>query len=191
MKTTIITTLVVVSALTALGDASSIAKQRAKEAASQNNVRQGVGAPPSASQRPAAQQPPGQPQKSDPLARLKADIAGIVANPSASDETKKQLATDMLACARGSNKPGEAAVQKFAASLSAALAGKSIEPSVQARLVQNINLVLNSAGLSEQRTSEVGDDVQAILQTAGVARAMAVNITRDLKAIAEELQATK
>ena len=97
----------------------------------------------------------------------------------------------MLAAARGSKKPTRAIVEKFGNSLSDALAGKSIEASVQTRLVQDINLALNSASLTPQRMTEVGDDLQAILQTAGVSRGPAVTLTGELKAIAAELQGAK
>lgn len=171
----------------AQGAAGAIAKQRAKDVVNQNNVRQGVGAPAAPAQPPAAQ--PGRPLPPDPVAKLKADIAAITGNSAVPVELKKQFTTNLMACARGSRKPTLATVEKFAGSLSAALAGKGIEPSVQTRLVQDINLALNSASLSAQRTAEVGDDVQAILQTAGLTRGAAVNITGELKAIAAELQA--
>jgi hypothetical protein len=173
-----------------LADAQSMAKERAKEVVNQSNVRQGIGAPAgSPGGAAAAATDPGRPLPADPVAKLKADIAAISSSASVSAEQKKQLATDMLACARGSKKPSLATVQKFSNSLSGALAGKGIETPVQSRLVQNINLALNSASLSEQRLSEVGDDVQAILQTSGLTRGAAVNLVGELKAITEEIQA--
>ena len=173
---------------TVWADPATIAKQRAKETVRQNNVRQGVGAPaapatvsPGAAVKPAA----------DPVAKLRTDIAAIAKAPSVAPELKKEFTTDLMACARGSRKPTLATVEKFAHSLSAALAGKGIESTVQARLAQDINLMMNSASLSATRTGEVGDDVQAILQTSGLNRGTAVNIAEELKAIAAELQAAK
>lgn len=174
----------------AQGAAGAIAKQRAKEVVNQNNVRQGVGAPATPAQPPAAAQP-GRPSAPDPVAKLKANLAGISGSSSVSAEQKKQLATDMMACARGSKKPELATVEKFANSLSAALSGKSLEATVQSRLAQDINLALNSASLSAQRITEIGDDVQAILQTTGQTRGTAVNVVGELKAIVAELQGAK
>jgi len=171
----------------AQGAAGVIAKQRAREVVNQSNVRQGVGAPEAPTTPTAAQ--PARPQAADPLSKLKADLATITGSSAVSAELKKQLATNMLACSRGSKKPTRAAVEKFAESVSAALAGKSLEASVTSRLAQDLNLALNSASLSAQRTTEISDDVQAILQTGGVARASAVTVTGELKAIVTELQA--
>ena len=171
----------------AQGAAGYIAKQRAREVVNQSNVRQGVGAPAA----PAGQTPaqPARPLPADPVAKLKASLTAITGSSAVSAEQKKQLAADMLACARGSKKPTLATVEKFANSVSTALAGKSLDATVTSRLAQDINLALNSASLPEKRTTEIGDDVQAILQTGGLTRGAAVNTTAELKAIAAELQA--
>ena len=194
MKTILclIATFIFLAAHQVYADAQSMAKQRAKEAANKNNASQGVGSSASSAGSTAPQQAaqPSRPLPPDPVAKLKADIAGIAGNSSITADQKKQLIADMLACARGSQKPMRATVEKFANSVASALAGKGMEPSAQSRLVQNINLALNSASLSEQRTTEVADDVLAILQTAGVNRATAVSAVGDLKAIAVELQAS-
>lgn len=174
------------AASVALADPYSVAKQRAKETVNQNNVRQGIGAPAAPTQPPAAQ--PGRQLPADPVSKLKATLTAVSGSTSVSAEQKKQLTTEMLACARGSKKPSLAAVEKFANSLSAALAGQSLEASVVSRLAQDINLAFNSASLSAQRGTEISDDVQAILQTAGQARGSAMNIAGELKAIVAELQ---
>ncbi len=179
--------LFVVATISVQAGPEIIIKQRAKEVVNQNNVRQGVGAPGT----PAPQNPQAQavrPLPPDPVAKLKADIAAIVSKPSVSAELKKQFTTNLLAAARGSTKPTRAVVEKFGNSLCDALVGKSIETPVQTRLVQDINLALNSASLTAKRMTEVSDDLQAILQTAGVARGPAVSIAGELKAISTELQ---
>jgi len=172
----------------AQGAAGAIAVRKAHEVVNQSNVRQGIGAPAGSATTPTAAQP-GRTLPADPVSKLKADLATVAGTSAVSADLKKQLATNMLACARGSKKPSMAAVEKFANSLTGALAGKSLEPSVTARLATDINLAMNSASLPAQRTTEVSDDVQAILQTAGLARGMAVNVTGDLKAVVTELQA--
>ena len=189
-KLSTILAVVLLAAITAQAGPEIIVKQRAKEVVNQNNVRQGVGAPGA----PAPQNPQAQavrPLPPDPVAKLKADIAVIVSKPSVSAELKKQFTTNLLAAARGSKKPTRAVVEKFGNSLCDALAGKAIETPVQTRLAQDINLALNSASLTPQRMTEVGDDLQAILQTAGVARGPAISITGEMKAISAELQGAK
>lgn len=190
MKTTfclIAIALGVANQVYAQGAAGVIAKQRAHEVVNQSNVRQGIGAPAAPATTPTAAQP-GRTLPAEPISKLKADLAAIVGTSSVSADLKKQLTTNMLACARGSKKPSMAAVEKFSNSLSAALAGKSLEASVTSRLAQDINLALNSASLSAQRTTEISDDVQAILQTGGATRGVAVNVSGELKAVVAELQ---
>jgi len=167
----------------AQGAAGAIAKQRAKEVVNQNNVRQGVNAP---SGSPAVT--PVQPQKADPVAKLKAEIATITGRSSVSADQKKQLAATILACARGSKKPTSSAVEKFSSGLADAIVGKSIEPGVQSRLASDINLAVNSASLSAQRTTQISDDVQAILQTAGLTRSVAVSVTGNISSMMAELK---
>lgn len=182
--------LIVVGACALQAGPLEIAKQRAKELNNQNNVRQGVGAPAPAPQR-TAPATAAQPQPANPVAQLKADVAAIVAKSPAAPELKQRFAHDMLAAARGSHKPGLATLQKFSESLSGILAGKNLDTAEQSRLVQNLNLALNSASLSAQRSDEVASDTQAILQVGGATRGSAVAVTADFKAIMAELQAAK
>lgn len=170
----------------AQGAVGAIAKQRAKEAVNQNNVRQGVNAP--ASSNPAQPGQGSQSQKADPVAKLKADIASITSASSVSAEQKKQLTATIFACARGSKKPAVATVEKFSTALADAIVGKSLESGVQSRLATDINLAVNSASLPAQRSTEIGDDVQAILQTAGLTRGAAVTAAGHLKAAMAELK---
>lgn len=172
----------------AQGAVGAIAKQRAHEVVNQNNVRQGIGSPAAATAATATPQST-RPLPADPLSKLKADLQTISGGSAVSAELKKQLATNMLACARGSKKPSHTAVQKFADNISSALAGKSLEANVVARLAQDINLALNGASLSDERMTQITDDVQAILQTGGVTRGLAVNMAGELKAIVAEMQA--
>jgi hypothetical protein len=180
----------VVGAFTLQAGPQEIAKQRAKELNNQNNVRQGVGAPAPAPQR-TAPATAAQPLPANPVAQLKADVAAIMAKAPAAPELKQRFARDMLAAARGSHKPELATLQKFSESLAGILAGKSLDAAEQSRLVQNLNLALNSASLSAQRSDEVASDTQAILQVGGASRGTALAVTADFKAIMAELQAAK
>ncbi len=194
MKTILLTALVLgLVAGGVFAQADMIIKQRAKELSNQNNVRQGV--PPPATTPPAKAPPaktatpstPASPQQQS-IARLKADIAALGGSSAAGSEQKLQFVRDLLAAARGTVKPSQATVTRFANSLGAALADKTVTAESQTRLAQNIEAVLNGANLPVSQTQAIADDVQAILQTSAVPRATAVGVAADLKAVAAEVQ---
>lgn len=172
-------------------------KRRAKELSNQNNVRQGVPpptpAPPSAAPaRPAATAPvTAKPAAANPvtaqqqnIARLKADFAAFKVGTQVTSEQKQQLVRDLLAAARGPNKPSTSAVGSFVNLLAAALVGKGIEAPEQSRLAQNLEAIVNGASLPPAQTDAIAADVQAILQVCGARRAEAVAAADSVKAIA-------
>ncbi len=170
-----------------------IIKQRAKELSNQNNVRQGVpppATPPPAKASPAKSATPSTPASSQQqsIARLKADLAALGGSAGAASERKLQFVRDLLAAARGTVKPSQATVTRFANSLGAALADKTVPAESQTRLAQNIEAILNGVNLSTSQTQAIADDMQATLQTSAVPRAAAAGVAADLKAIAAEVR---
>jgi hypothetical protein len=67
--------------------------------------------------------------------------------------------------------------------LAGALEGKTLGANQLSRLAQNINLALNSAGLSVERREEVASEVQADLASTGAAQTAAAAAATDLKAV--------
>jgi hypothetical protein len=191
----IISCVVVVASLLTVSASgqTSQALKRARELNNQNNVRQGV-PPPTTPQRPAAPAvaksttpaPPATPQQA--IARIQADIALLKPGKTPTAEQKQQLIRDLNAAARGANKPSLPTVTTFANGLTAALADKSLGAPEQARLAQNIEAVLNSAGMAQKQYDAVIEDVQAILQVAGAKRPMATDAANQLKAIGAEVR---
>jgi hypothetical protein len=184
--------LVGVGTATAQGAAGVIIKQRAKELSNQNNVRQGVPTPapsakPATSQTASSAATTAATLKQQNIAKLKSDLAAIVGKGAASTDLKQRFSRDLLAGAQGGSKPSGAAVAKFADSLSASLATKSVESADQARLAQDLNAVVDCENLGETRVKAVLDDVQAILQVSGAKRSEAVSVVADLRAIASEV----
>lgn len=173
----------------AMAGPEQIIKQRAKDTANQNNARQGA-APPGG-QPPASGAPPqaARPLPPDPVAKVRADLAAIVTASKVTPEKQAEFGVNLLALARGSTKPTSASVNKFASALAESLAGKKLDTSTQSRLVQNLNLLLNSAGLSDSRTQEVAGEVQKTLQSAGVVEATTTTLMSGLDAVVAEVRA--
>jgi len=188
MKSTFaILALAVWSAYSLQAGPETLVKQRAKDVRDQQNTRQGV-PPPTA---PQAAPKPAEPQrtaaKPNPTAKLRADITAWQSQNPVKPEAKKEFTQNLLSAVRGSKGPSAATVEKFAASLSGALAGKTLGPTELSRLVSNINLAVNSSGLSVERTDEIAAEVQADLESAGVTQAAAAGAVNDLKAVMAEL----
>ncbi len=164
-----------------------IIKQRAKELVNENNVRQGVPppVPPSTAPGTAA---PANPQQQQALARLKADLAAFKANTAVTPEQKQQLAKDLVAVAGGAAKPSQASAASLAEDLSAAFAEKPLSDSSRARLVQELDAVLNPAKYPQAKMDGIFADIQAIFQENGLARKNAVKISDEVKAVAAEVK---
>jgi len=186
-----IITIAVLNAFLAHAGPETIIKQRAKDTANQNNARQGVAPPPNAPPPPKPGTAPAaaRPLPPDPAAKVRADLAAIVATDKIKPEQKQTLSADLLALARGSNKPSGPALGKFSNALADALAGKTFEPPAQAKLVQNLNLLLNSASLSTSRTDEVTGEVRSLLTAAGLNATVTDPLLADLTIVVAEVQA--
>ncbi len=170
-------------------------KQRAKKLSDDNNAQQGVKPPPAATPRHdttatttqsgSALTPPPQQQTAT---MLKADLAAVRAKGQTTPELKQEFVKHLSVAVRGSAQPSSLALDKFADSLLAAIATKDVSSTNDARLVQNVIVTLNSAGLSSRRTQEIADEVQAALMAAGVPSDAASTAASDLKNIGTEVQ---
>lgn len=190
MPTRFIITLALLTALAAHAGPETIIKQRAKDTANQNNARQGV--PPPANTpppKPGTTPAAARPLPPDPAAKVRADLAAIVATDKLKPEQKQALSADLLALARGNNKPSGPALEKFSNALADALAGKTVEPAAQAKLVQNLNLLLNSASLSASRTDEVTGEIRSLLTAADLNATVTDPLLADLARVVAEVQA--
>lgn len=184
MKTTFALLLTVLLLATHLFAGDEIIKQRAKELVNQNNVRQGV-APPT--QAPAPQAPnPANTRQQQALAKLRADIATIKPNYPASATQKQQLATDLIAVAGGTAKPSMVSAAQWAEDVSAACTEMTLSDANRARLVQEIDAVLNPGKYPQAKMDAIFSDVQAIFQADGNPRKAAVKISDDTRKLAAE-----
>lgn len=170
----------------AFGGSETIIRERAKELRNQNNVRQGV-APPTAAPAavPGAPSPGATPAQSPAITRLQTDLGGIQMNSVPTPLQKQKLAQGAIAVAEGT-KPSLATATKWAEDVSAALAEKPLSPTSRARLVQEIDALLNPAKYPQAKPDGIYADIQAIFQDNGLKRAKAVTIADDVRAMATE-----
>lgn len=171
-----------------LADSQVIIQQRAKDLVNQNNVRQGVPPPVTPSTAPAAAAAPANPQQQQALARLKTDLAAIKPNATVTAEQKQRIAANLVAVAGGPNKPSLVSATKLSQDLSAALTENALSDSSRARLVQELDAVLNPTKYPQAKMDRIFTDLQAIFQSNGNSRKTAVTISDDAKAIAAEVR---
>lgn len=177
----------VVAALAAVAGPEQLVKERAKQVRDRNKESQGVPSQPNtpAPTAPAAPAPAVRPAqgstKPSPLAKIRADIAAWQNPKAVNEDSKKEFTKDVLAAVRGSKSPATASVNQFGGKLSAAIAGKSLGGSELSRLADNINLAVNSASLSDERTDEIAAQVQSDLEKSGVDVTAASGVADRLK----------
>lgn len=178
------------ASLPAQGAAAVVAKQRAQELRDQNNVRQGVPSPAapvvSAPATGGATAPAG--GGAATLKPLESALRALTGQPTVNASAKEALVQQLLAAARGPQKPPRSAVQGLVDSLAACLSGATLEESELQRLATNLFALMNAATVSQDRLRQILDDVQAILQVGGVRRAQAVGVTGQLRQIVQSLQ---
>jgi hypothetical protein len=173
-------------ATTAFAGPEQIIKQRAKELNEQNNVRQGV-APPT--QPAAATSSAAAPAATSPnITRLQADLAALKTSSDITAEQKQKLSRDLAAAAETAAKPSAAGTKKLADDLSAAFGEKPLPAPSRARLVQELDAVLNPSRYPQAKLEGIFGDIQAIFQENGLTRKDAVAIADDVKAIAAEVR---
>jgi len=141
---------------------------------------------------PASTQPPAAPIKpstqQQAATRLKADLVEARAKGEATAELKKQFVQDLSAAAQGNSRPSLAALTKVGESLLTAVAAKKNTPADDAKLVKNIVVSLNSAGLSASRLQEINEEVQAVLAKSGVSPGETSRIAQQLGAAVVDIQ---
>lgn len=120
--------------------------------------------------------------------KLKADIAAARAKGEVTEEAKKQFAQDLKLAVMGSSHPTPATLNTFAESFLPTAAGRDVSPANDARIVQNIVVSLNCAGLSASRMAEIRGELESSLTKSGAPAAAAAKAAQDLAAIIAEVQ---
>ena len=168
----------------------AIAKQRARDAANQNNNRSidppapgGVQARPRTVQPAVAATPLTPAQQA--FANFQSRLFAVNTNTAAS--LKSVLAKDMAEVARGATKPSADTLSKLSDHLTTAFAETKPTLAQKTRLAQNIGVLLNSANTPPAQKEAMVKDVESILQTSGASTENAAAVAADLKTVTEEL----
>ena len=165
------------------GDPMVIARERAKETSQAVSSGQPM---PSHSAQPAAQ--PAQAQPNPALMAMQVNISNLAGDLDAlqKDPSKKQpLINDLNAAALGTS-PSKTSTTRLAEDLGTALTGKNLPTEQRTKLGQYLRAVSNSSHLSPAQQRTILDDLQKILQSAGVSTDDTAKVVADFKAIAAE-----
>lgn len=171
-----------------------IIKRKARDLRDQNNAAQGV--PPPAA--PAAPAPvpatvPAAPVVLTPsqqaMIRVRDDLAPMKPGSTVTAAQKDQLAKDMVHAAQGT-KPSQASTAKLADGLATALSGKLLSNATRGKLLQNLGAALNPAAPQASNPQDIAKDVLTLLQSAGIDRDVAENVSQSLKLVATETRKT-
>jgi hypothetical protein len=191
MKMTMILLAASVAICSAQSGSQSIIKQRAKDLRDQSNARQGV--PPPASSPAPQPQPAVRPATATPAAtsmsRFQAGLAAIKQGTPVTAEQQQKLAAELAGMAQGT-KPSFVTVDNLAKELSSALAEKQLSASARARLVQDLDGLLNPAKYPQAKVPAIIEDIQSIFTANGLDRKRAGAIADLAKAISGQVQPT-
>lgn len=174
-------------ASSALAGPDYIIKQRAKELSNENNVRQGVAPPTQPTQPTPTPSQPAAPTLTPALAGFQTGLGTITAGAQVSAEQKQRLSQQIVASALGA-KPSLATASKFTEQVTAASAEKPLSATSRARLVQELDAVLNPGKYPQAKLDGIFSDVQAIFQENGLNRMKAVALADSVKAMSWEIQ---
>ncbi len=156
-------------------------------------IRPGTPAPqPAAPAAPAAAPPVAAPAKpstqQQAATKLKADIAAVRTKGEVSAEDKKQFIEDLQLAVLGKSRPSHTTLTQFTDGFLPVIAAKGTTAANDAKIVQNLVVALNCAGLSGTRTKEIVGEVEGALTRSGAAAPEAGKASEKLGIIMVEIQ---
>ena len=166
-------------------------KQRAKDLRDQSNARQGVQPATPAPVQPATPKPQPQqqfvPATQQSLARFQATLAEIKEGATLDPPMKQKLARELSGAAMY-KKPSGAAVDKLVTALFNAMSAKPLMQNGRAKLVQDIDAILNPAKYPQAKMPAIYEDAQSVLKSGGIPVAQASEVYTALRALGAEVQ---
>lgn len=191
MKTRIILAIAL-AATSVLAGPEHLIKQKAKDVRDQSNARQGVPPRPATTPpAPAIQRPTGVQIVSTPaqqsLARFQADLAAIKQGSSLDAPAKQKIISDLLGAAQ-STRPGPGTADRFITSIHKAFAAKPLPATARAKLVMNIDAVLNPLKYPQAKMDAIFDDIRSIFQNNGADVVLAADIAATARLMAAEVR---
>jgi hypothetical protein len=184
--------LLVMTGTASAAGVDAIAKQHARDLATQNNNRYGPApgtpAPPQAAA-PGAPAPAA-PQLAPSLVKFQSDLATLQSGTPATTEQQQKFSDNVVAGAQG-NKPTPASTAKFIKDLSDAYADKPLSAANRARLVQYLDAVLNPGKYPMAKIDGIITAVQTMFRDNGLSQARADILSADVKKLSDEVQGIK
>ena len=187
MKKTLLLLAVSLLVLRVFAGSEQIIKERAKELSNQNNVRQGVAPPTQPNQNPAAAAPAPPSIETQNLNRFSGILGTIKADDGVTEDKKQQMTSYLLGAAQDT-KPPAASVRKLVDALTASASQKPLPADKRARLVQEIDAVMNPSKYPQAKMPAIYADIQAIFQVNGADRKDALNLVENIKALSPSAQ---
>lgn len=164
----------------------AIAKQRARDAANQNNnrVMQQSGAAPVPGTPAVTPAPMNSSQQA--YASFQSQLFAMNTNSSPAD--KQDLAQSLGKVAQGANKPSSATLSKLSDHLSTAMGEAKLTTPKKTRVAQNVAVLLNSANTPIAQKQAIIKDVESILHSGGASDENAAAVTADLQTVTDEVK---
>jgi len=183
--------LLVLAGTASAAGVDAIAKQHARDLATENNNRYGP-APGTPAPPPATPAAPAQaaPQLASSLVKFQSDLAALQAGTPATADQQQKLSEELISGAQG-NKPTPASVAKLVKDLSDAYAEKPLAPVNRARLVQYLDAVLNPGKYPMAKIDGIITAVQTMFHDNGLSQPRAEALSADVKKLSDEVQGIK
>ncbi len=164
-------------------DPMVMVRDRAKAVAQQPGGSPPPGRATAAAQAPPAPLNPALIAMQQNVASLAKDLTDLQA-----DASKKQpLINDLAAAAQGTS-PTKTSVDKLVGDLSGALSGKKFSPEQCAKVAQYLRAFFNSSHVPPAQQRTLLEDLQKILASGGVSADDAAKVVADFKTIAAEVK---
>lgn len=128
------------------------------------------------------------PAQQQNIHNVSSDLMAIKAGSQASTAQKQTLAADLTKMASGKTKPSQQSVLQLSADLCKALSDSRLTSNQRAQLARDLNVVMDSANVSQAAVNLAISDVQALLSSSGVSQSDAKQVQADLQAIARTAQ---
>ena len=184
--------LLVIAATASAAGVDAIAKQHARDLATQNNNRYGPA--PGAPAPPSAPAPggtaPAPPQLAPSLVKFQSDLGALQAGTPATAEQQQKLAEQVTSAAQG-NKPTPVSAAKLVKDLSDAYAEKPLSAANRARLTQYLDAVLNPGKYPMAKIDGIITAVQTMFHDNGLSQPRAEMLSSDVKKLSDEVQGIK
>lgn len=182
--------LLLVAATASAAGVDAIAKQHAKDLATQNNNRYGPAPGTPAPPQAPAQAAPAPPTLAPSLVKFQSDLATLQTGTAATADQQQKFSDNVIAGAQGT-KPTPASTAKFIKDLSEAYAEKPLSAANRARLTQYLDAVLNPGKYPMAKIDGIITAVQAMFREHGLSQPRAEMLAADVKKLSDEAQGIK